>query len=73
MDARCVATARGLQIAGVLLCLANGDDLTRCQCFIELALEHAKETVKRILTTALEDWAELAQYVGKRPVSGAPA
>ncbi|MGC4944352.1 hypothetical protein [Kribbella sp. DT2] len=71
-EARWVATARGLQVAGVLLCLANGDDLTRCQCFIELALEHTKETVKRILTTALEDWAQLAQFVGKRPATDSP-
>jgi hypothetical protein len=73
MDARLVAAGRGLQIAGVVLCMANGNDLVRCQCFIELALEHTKETVKRILTTALEDWAELAQYIGKRPVSGPSA
>jgi hypothetical protein len=32
-DDQAVATARGVQITGVLLCVANGRDLTRCQMF----------------------------------------
>lgn len=52
-------------MTGILLCLLNGDDLRQCQCFIDLALEQAKTTVKRILTTALEDWTRLALFAAK--------
>jgi hypothetical protein len=61
-DARMVAAARGVQVTGVLLCIVNGDDLTRCQCFIDLALEEAKTQVKKILLAAMEDWIGLAQF-----------
>ncbi|MEW2384321.1 hypothetical protein AB0873_19830 [Micromonospora sp. NPDC047707] len=67
-DAKMVATARGLQVTGVLLCLVNGDDLTRCQCFIDLALEEAKTQVKKILVAAMEDWTALAQFPAKPAV-----
>jgi hypothetical protein len=61
-DARLVAVARGLQVTGVLLCVANGDDLTRCQCFIDLALAETKTRVKKILLAAVDDWTGLAAY-----------
>lgn len=61
-DAKLVAVARGLQVTGVLLCVTNGDDLTRCQCFIDLALAETKATAKRILVTAMGDWSKLAQF-----------
>ncbi|KAB1930796.1 hypothetical protein F8271_27120 [Micromonospora sp. ALFpr18c] len=61
-DAKMVATARGLQVIGVLLCLFNGDDLRRCQCFIDLALEEAKTQVKKILLAAMENWTALAWF-----------
>ncbi|MCZ7437729.1 hypothetical protein O7598_15080 [Micromonospora sp. WMMC241] len=67
-DAKMVAAARGLQVTGVLLCLVNGDDLTRCQCFIDLALEETKTQVKKILVAALEDWTGLAQFPAKPAV-----
>ncbi|MER7245476.1 hypothetical protein [Kribbella sp. NPDC000426] len=61
-DSRLVATARGVQITGILLCVLNGDDLSRCQCSIDLALEQAKTAVEKLLTTALEDWTQLARF-----------
>jgi hypothetical protein len=61
-DAKATAAARGVQITGVLLCVLNGDDLRRCQCFIDLALEKAKTSVKKILTTAMEDWTQLGSF-----------
>jgi hypothetical protein len=64
-DAKMVAAARGLQVTGVLLCLVNGDDLTKCQCFIDLALAETKTQVKKILLAAMEDWTALAQFPAK--------
>lgn len=73
-DAKAVAVARGLQVTGVLLCVANGDDLTRCQCFIDLALAETKTAVKNILIAATGDWTGLADFPPKRfvgPYEGA--
>jgi hypothetical protein len=64
-DAKLVATARGVQVTGVLLCLANGDDLTRCQCFIDLALTETKTRVKKVLVAAMTDWTGLAAFPPK--------
>ncbi|WP_346270283.1 hypothetical protein [Pseudonocardia sp.] len=61
-DAKLVAVTRGLQVTGVLLCVADGDDLTRCQCFIDLALAETKTRVKKILLAAVDDWTGLAAY-----------
>lgn len=68
-----VAAARGVQITGILLCLVNGDDLSRCQCFIDLALEQTKTALKNILCAALEDWRWLAQFPPKISSAASPA
>ena len=52
-------------MTGILLCLLNDDDLRRCQCFVDLALEQAKTAVKKLLTTAMEDWTQLARFAAK--------
>jgi ribosomal protein L18E len=57
-DAKMVAVARGVQIAGILLCVMNNRDLTKCECFIDLAMTETKEQVKRMLVAAMSDWAE---------------
>ncbi|MGZ0146763.1 hypothetical protein ACXJJ3_06800 [Kribbella sp. WER1] len=64
-DTKAVAAARGVQVTGVLLCVLNGDDLERCQCFIDLALEQAKTAIKKILTTALDDWTQLGAFAAR--------
>jgi len=64
-DAKLIATARGVQITGILLCLSDGRDITRCECFIALALEETKTRVKKILAAALSDWVHLAEFPPK--------
>ena len=59
-DAKLVAAARGIQATGVLLCVMSGRDLTRCECFIALALAETKAQVKKILVTAMTDWVKLS-------------
>ncbi len=61
-DAQLVAVARGLQITGILLCVVDGRDLTRCPCFIDLALAESKTRVKQCLVAALDDWTGLAAF-----------
>ncbi len=62
IDAKVVAAARGVQVAGVVICIANDEDLTRCQCFIDLALELAKSRVHALLVAAMDDWRGLADF-----------
>ena len=62
IDAKATAIARGVQIAGIVVCVSSGEDLTRCQCFIDLALTETKTRVKKILVAATKDWVHLAEY-----------
>jgi len=61
-DAQAIAVARGLQVAGILLCVMDGRDLTKCECFIDLALAETKERVKAMLVAAMSDWTNLARF-----------
>jgi hypothetical protein len=62
VDAKFTAVARGVQMTGIVVCLANGRDLAHCPCFVDLALSETKERVKKILTAAVDDWAGLANF-----------
>jgi len=62
VDAKMVAVARGVQVAGVLLCVMDAGDLTECACFIDLALAETKERVNQILVSAMSSWAGLATF-----------
>jgi len=72
LDAKLVATARGAQLAGIMSCLVNGDDLTRCQCFIDLALNETKKQVAELLVAAMHDWIGLAAFPPKSGPLAAP-
>ena len=65
-DAKFLAAARGLQVTGVLLCVMSGRDLTRCECFIDLALNETKTQVKKILMTAMGDWVGLRAFPSRQ-------
>lgn len=58
-----IAVARGVQVAGILLCVMDDRQLTECQCFIDLALAETKERVNQILVAAMSDWADLARFI----------
>jgi hypothetical protein len=62
VDVKIVAVARGLQVSGIALCVFRDEDITRCQCFIDLALAEAKTQVKKILAAAMDDWVNLALF-----------
>jgi hypothetical protein len=64
-DAKLVAAARAAQVVGVMLCLAKGDSLLRCECFIDLAMTEAKAQVKKILPAGATDWTKLGKYPPK--------
>jgi hypothetical protein len=70
IDAKMIAVARGVQVAGILLCVMDDRDLTECECFIDLALAETKERVKQILVATMSDWVGLAWFQPRatRPV-----
>jgi hypothetical protein len=61
-DAKMTAVARSIQVAGVLLCVMDNRDLTKCECFIDLAMAEAKERVNRMLVAAMSDSPGLARF-----------
>jgi hypothetical protein len=71
VDEKAVVVARSLQIIGIALCLSRGDQLNRCQSFIDLALDETKERLKQILVAALGDWTKASDALvvawGARP------
>jgi len=69
-DAKMIAAARTIQMAGIVLCLMDQRDITRCQCFIDLALAETKERASQILETALGNLTRLAEF-GPAPVVAA--
>jgi len=48
-----------------MLCVANGDDLTACQCFIDLALAESKAQVRKLMIAAMGDWVGLKAFPPK--------
>lgn len=62
IDTKMIAVARALQITGVLLCVMEDRELTRCQCFVDLAMAETKERVSQILVAGMSDWTGLARF-----------
>jgi hypothetical protein len=60
--AKTTAVARGLQVAGVLLCVMDNKSLQRCDCFIDLVHAETEERVKQILIAGMSDWVNLAKF-----------
>jgi len=51
-----IAAARGVQVAGILLCILDDRELTKCEFFIDLAVAETTARVKQILVAAMSDW-----------------
>ncbi len=67
VDAKLTGVARTIQVAGIALCLMDGRDLTRCDCFVDLALAETKERVSQILEASLTRWSELGRFRSTAP------
>jgi hypothetical protein len=58
-DAQLAAAARGLQIAGIYVCLVGNRELTDCACLKDVLKVEGKERVKKLIQGAAEDWKSL--------------
>ncbi|NEA59564.1 hypothetical protein G3I60_36755 [Streptomyces sp. SID13666] len=58
-DAQLSAAARGLQIAGIYVCLTGNRDLADCACLRDVFKTEGKERIAQLMQGAVEDWREL--------------
>ncbi len=59
VDAKLAAAARGLQIAGIYICIVGNRDLAACACLRDVLKVEGKERLQRLIQGAMEDWQGL--------------
>jgi hypothetical protein len=65
VDENLIAAARGLQVTGIVVCLARSSPLTQCACFTDVVLVEGQAKVKSLITAGMEDWAGLGTLGGR--------
>ncbi|MFE9612970.1 hypothetical protein [Streptomyces sp. NPDC006012] len=66
VDAKLSAAARGLQIAGIYVCIAGNKDLADCACLRDVLKFESKERLQRLVQGAMEDWQGLPRHMRDR-------
>jgi hypothetical protein len=61
VDMQLSAAARGLQIAGIYICVVGGRDLVECACLRDVLGEEGKERLQQLIQGAMDDWQLLPQ------------
>ncbi|WP_307077365.1 hypothetical protein [Streptomyces canus] len=59
IDAKLSAAARGLQIAGIYICIVGNRDLADCACLRDVLKVEGKERLQRLIQGAMGDWEGL--------------
>ncbi|WP_162929136.1 hypothetical protein [Streptomyces sp. YIM 130001] len=67
MDAQLTAAARGLQIAGIVICLTGNREPAVCACLRDVLKSEGPEQIKKLIEGAAVDWLELP---GRVPAFG---
>ncbi|MFJ9038087.1 hypothetical protein ACIRF8_16015 [Streptomyces sp. NPDC102406] len=63
-DAHIQAVARGLQIAGICVCVLKGMKMDDCACFKDVLKGEGEARVEALVVGALEDWQDLPRRLG---------
>ncbi|TXL91842.1 hypothetical protein [Streptomyces sp. IB2014 016-6] len=66
VDAQLSAAARGLQIAGIYVCVVGNRRMTDCACLRDVLIVDGQERLQQLLEGALEDW----QWLPRRMSGG---
>ncbi|MFB6948207.1 hypothetical protein ACFCXP_01095 [Streptomyces niveus] len=66
VDAQLSAAARGLQIAGIYVCVVGNRSLADCACLRDVIILDGQERLQQLLQGALEDW----QWLPRRMSAG---
>jgi len=64
VDAQLSAAARGLQIAGIYVCVVGNRDLADCACLRDVLKAEGKERLQQLVQGAMEDWQWLPRRMG---------
>lgn len=67
IDEQATMAARGLQLCGMFLCVAQDRALSDCACFIDVLRSEGKERVNDLVRSAATDWLTL--HVLKPPAA----
>ncbi|GGU23781.1 hypothetical protein [Streptomyces violascens] len=59
VDAQLSTAARGLQIAGIYVCVVGGRDLADCACLRDVLRVEGEERLRQLLQGAMQDWQSL--------------
>lgn len=59
VDENLIAAARGLQVTGIVVCMARSSPLMQCACFTDVVLVEGQAKVKSLITAGMQDWAGL--------------
>jgi hypothetical protein len=62
-DHQCIVVARGMQVAGIVICVLNDRDLTECDCFVDVVISEGKERIEELMRKAAGNWRHLDQLV----------
>ncbi|MEV8288201.1 hypothetical protein [Streptomyces niveus] len=66
VDAQLSAAARGLQIAGIYVCVVGNRSLADCACLRDVLILDGQERLQQLLQGALENW----QWLPRRMSAG---
>ncbi|MBJ7603583.1 MAG: hypothetical protein JF888_10400 [Candidatus Dormibacteraeota bacterium] len=58
-DHKLIATARGLQLIGIVACCLDGRSLTSCACFVDVVKLEGKQGMKALIAGGVADWTGL--------------
>jgi hypothetical protein len=59
IDEQATMAARGLQLCGMFLCVAQDRELSSCACFVDVVKSEGTEQVNDLVRSAAADWVNL--------------
>jgi hypothetical protein len=67
VDENLIAAARGLQVTGIVVCVARSRPVMQCACFTDVVIVEGQAKVKSLITAGMEDWAGLGRFRAPGP------
>ncbi len=62
VDHYAVIAARGLQVAGLVMCVLHGQPVVSCACFKDVVMAEGKERMNAMLVAAADDWSGFRRF-----------
>lgn len=59
IDEKATMAARGLQLCGMFICMAQGRQLSACACFADVVKAEGKDRVEKLIKAGTSDWINL--------------